>query len=152
MVTRIIADVGALGTFLGVVFAGVQLIYNRRQARTQFEDGMTGVYRSLAAELHVEVFFDAPISREIVQAHRAVFYRYFDLCNEQAFLAERRRSAFRTAWCEDINPSVGEDFHEFKRVLKALFEDPCKSGRLQGGRGVAEQPCGSPRLVSSDLA
>jgi hypothetical protein len=139
MVTSVLADIGALGTFFGVVFAGVQLVYSRHQARTTFEDGVTSLYRKLASELPVEVFFNSTVAPEIVKAHRAVFYRYFDLCNEQAFLFEQERvssetweqwrdgmkgnmgrSAFKQAWYQEIQPYVGDDFQEFKRVLAGL--------------------------------
>src|SRR4051794_25604227 len=121
MTTTVLRDIGALGTFLGVVFAGAQLFYNRRQARTQFEDGLTAVYRSLVAELPVEFFLEGPAGQGVVTAHRSAFYRYFDLCNEQAFLHEQgrvsdetwlqwrdgikgnfSRKAFQVAWFEEI--------------------------------------------------
>jgi hypothetical protein len=134
--TTVLADIAALGTFLGVLFAGAQLVYNRRQARTQFEDSLTAAYRELTAELPIDVFLDGPIAREVVAAHRSVFYRYFDLCNEQVFLHDQgrisdatwtqwrdgiegnfARPAFRAAWFDDIAPHVGSDFQELRRIV-----------------------------------
>jgi hypothetical protein len=132
VVTEILADVGAIGTAVGVAFAGSQLVFNRRQSRTQFEDGLTSLYRELVAELPVEAFFKVEVPDEVVHARRAVFYRYFDLCNELAFLYEQnrisdntweqwkggiaanmRRSAFSKAWLNEIEPYVDGDFREF---------------------------------------
>jgi hypothetical protein len=157
VVTKVLADVAALGTFFGVVFAGVQLVYNRHQARTQFEDNLTALYRSIVSELPVEVFFSEPVSDEIVKKHLPVLYRYFDLCNEQAFLFEEDRIndetweqwkegidgnmgrfAFKTAWYEEIEPNIDEDFQEFKDVLKSLGRPASReragqrSGELEG--------------------
>ena len=128
-----------MGTAVGVAFAGSQLVFNRRQSRTQFEDGLTSLYRELVAELPVEAFFKMEVADEIVQEHRAVFYRYFDLCNEQAFLHEQHRisqitweqwkggieanmerSAFRKAWLNEIEPHVDGDFEEFRRMLPPM--------------------------------
>jgi hypothetical protein len=91
LTTRILTDFAAIGTFLGVVFAAWQLLLTRQQAKTEFEDRVTELYRTLAASLPVEVFFDEPVDQAIVESHRSVFYRYFDLCNEQAFLHEQHR-------------------------------------------------------------
>jgi hypothetical protein len=136
LVNHVLTDIAAVGTALGVGFTAWQLLLNREQARTEFEDRMTETYRALVASLPVEVFFDLPVDREIVADHIGVFYRYFDLCNEQAFLRKQNRisdetweqwrdgmegnmgrDAFATAWHELIEPNIGKDFQEFKCVL-----------------------------------
>jgi hypothetical protein len=138
LVSKILTDAAAIGTFLGVLFAGWQLWLNRQQAKTEFEDRMTELYRALAAQLPVEVFFDKQIDRDVITANRAIFYRYFDLCNEQAFLHKRgrirdhtwiewqdgirgnmERHAFDTAWHEEIGPHIGKDFQDFRDELVA---------------------------------
>jgi hypothetical protein len=35
-----------------------------------------------------------------------------------------RRPAFETAWIQEIEPSIGDDFDEFRRVLDALDHWP----------------------------
>jgi hypothetical protein len=140
LITRILVDGAAVGTCIGVFVAALQLRLNGQQAKTEFEDRMTEVYRDLAAQLPVEVFFsDTEVEPELVQEKREVFYRYFDLCNEQAFLRRRRRirrrtweewqagikgnmgrDAFDYAWYELIEPHIGEDFEDFKKVLEEV--------------------------------
>jgi hypothetical protein len=46
----------------------------------------------------VEALFGECLQTEQQQRHLPDFYRYFDLCNEQAFLFERGRVT-RTTWC-----------------------------------------------------
>jgi hypothetical protein len=133
---EVLTALGTLLTALGVAFAGVQLILNRRQARSQFEDDLTSVYRELVALLPVDAFFDETIASNIVSEHLSVFYRYFDLCNEQVFLhakgrvseetwhewrsgiiANMRRPAFEAAWSE-IEPHISGDFQELRELTK----------------------------------
>jgi hypothetical protein len=149
LVTKLLADVAAIGTFLGVVFAGWQLLLSRQQARSEFEDRLTGRYLAVAADLPVEMFFGEQVDPEIVRLHRAAFYRYFDLCNEQAFLHEQgrisdatwvqwrdgmkgnfARPAFHAAWFDEIAPHVGDDFEELKRVLDTFpkYRNPPAAG------------------------
>jgi hypothetical protein len=139
LVTKILVDIGSLGTAGGVMVTAIQLWLNRREARSQFEEGLTSRYRDLVRELPAGAFLDEDVPIEEIRNARSAFYRYFDLCNEQAFLNEEgrisedtwrqwedgiasnmRRRAFRKAWCEEIEPKIGGDFEELKRVLGGL--------------------------------
>jgi hypothetical protein len=151
MVTDILVDAGSLATAVGVIFAGAQLWISRRQSRTQFEESLSSRYRDIVSQLPVGAFLDEAMSPDELQEARSAFYRYFDLCNEQAFLNEQgrisdeaweqwrdgiesnmRRRAFEAAWSE-IEPKIGGDFDEFRRVLASL-----PSG-LPSGRSEARQ-------------
>jgi hypothetical protein len=158
VISTVLGDVGALGTAVGAAFIGAQIGVSGRQARTQFEDGMTSIYRGLVAELPVQVFFDQAVAQELVAEKLSVFYRYFDLCNEQAFLHEQgrvsdqtwrqwrdgiegniTRSAFKAAWAE-IGLKVGEDFQELRRLLESIAEAarrPFEAAPEQNGGGEA---------------
>jgi hypothetical protein len=139
LVTKILVDIGSLGTAVGVIVTAIQLGLNRRQAVGQFEEGLTSRYRDLVRELPAGAFLDEEVPIEEIRKARGAFYRYFDLCNEQAFLNEEdrisedtwkqwedgigsnmRRPAFRKAWSEEIEPKIGSDFEELRRVLARL--------------------------------
>jgi hypothetical protein len=143
VVSEVLVDIGSLGTAAGVIVTASQLWINRRQARTQFEDGLTARYRDLVRELPIGAFLDGEMETDELRAALGVFYRYFDLCNEQAFLHEEgrvshasweqwrdgiesnmRRPAFRTAWLREIQPRIGDNFDEFRRVLDSLKDWP----------------------------
>jgi hypothetical protein len=153
LVTEILVDVGSLGTAGGVIVTAIQLGLNRGQARSQFEEGLTPRYRDLVRELPVGAFLDEEVPIEEIRNARGAFYRYFDLSNEQAFLNEEgrisedtwqqwedgiasnmRRPAFRKAWGEEIEPKIGNDFDELRRVLAGL--DP-GSRELRGSESRA---------------
>jgi hypothetical protein len=138
---------GILLTAAGVVAAVIQLHWNGQQTRRQFEESLTDRYRQLVAELPVWVFFDddlAPEQRDVVNDPETLsaFYRYFDLCNEQAFLHRQRRidaatweewldgiatnvrrEAFRYAWEDKLVGRIGSDFGDFR----AIYEDVVRS-------------------------
>jgi hypothetical protein len=138
---------GILLTAAGVIAAVVQLHRNGQQARRQFEESLTDRYRQLVAELPVWAFFDDDLTPEqhaVVNDPKTLssFYRYFDLCNEQAFLHRQRRldtatweewldgivtnvrrEAFRHAWEDKLVGHIGSDFGDFR----AIYEDVVRS-------------------------
>jgi hypothetical protein len=137
--SEVLVAIGTLGTAAGVALTAWQLILNRWQARTQFEDGLTERYRDLVRELPIGAFLNEELSEEEMRDARGVFYRYFDLCNEQAFLSSKnrvsdptwsewldgiesnmRRKAFQTAWLDEMAPCIGGDFVEFRAVLEGF--------------------------------
>jgi len=91
------------------IFAGVQIAISRRHARTGFEDALTAEYRRLVAEMPVEALLRRGITSAKVQEHLGVFYRYFDLCNEQAFLASEGR--VRSATWEEWKDGIASNMH-----------------------------------------
>jgi hypothetical protein len=133
----IITDLGTCVTAAGVSAAFVQLRLNQRQARTGFEDQLASGYRQLIAELPVDAMLDKKLTPSEDRDALSVFYRYFDLCNEQVFLhasgrvsdatwAEWRqgietnptRPAFRAAWCT-LSAAILGDFRQFREKFKA---------------------------------
>jgi hypothetical protein len=157
MISEVLIDIGSLGTAVAVVFTGRQLRFNRRQARTQFEDGLTSRYRDLVGELPIGAFLNEDVPADEIRKALSAFYRYFDLCNEQAFLHEEgrisdetweewrdgiesnmRRRAFKTVWLQEIEPKIAGDFDELRRVLKHLPtwpNDDERAVRTEGERG-----------------
>ena len=129
-----IAAVGSIATAAGVWFAYEQLQHAKDHAQTDFEDNFSREYRTIMAEIPVvALFVDGPT--EIRQAELLAFYRYFDLCNEQLFLAKLGRVSedtrgqweegirgnlqlptFSTAWRE-IAVKLPEDYLEELRAL-----------------------------------
>ena len=108
MVTEILIDIGSLGTAVAVVFTGGQLWFNGRQARTQFEDGLTSRYRDLVGQLPIGAFLNEDVSTEELRKALSAFYRYFDVCNEQAFLHEKGRISDETwqEWRDGIESNM----------------------------------------------
>lgn len=123
-----------IATAVGVAVAAYQLLVARQQARTAFEDSLSTQYRQVIERLPMEALFGEQVSRSDVMALLPHFYRYFDLCNEQAFLhrhgriskktwanweegilANLSRPAFEVAWSEVAARAKG-DF-DYLRVL-----------------------------------
>ncbi len=121
-----------------------QLRTAEEQARTAFEDDLSREYRTIIGELPPEAFY---VKGEVTpsEATRRAFYRYFDLSNEQLFLAREGRvsdatveqwkdgirgnlerlPAFRAAWA-DIADRVPDDF--FEDLSKLVPPDSSTSG------------------------
>jgi hypothetical protein len=126
----------------------------KKQALTSFEDDLTCEYRSIVGELPAEAFYiDGEL--ELNEAKRRAFYRYFDLSNEQLFLARLGRvsqatceqwrdgivgnlrlPAFRAAW-HDVEPHIPKDFFEDLRGLIAEAAGGARCLR-EGGRSPAK--------------
>lgn len=119
---------------LGVFAAIWQLRLLKQQSRTTFEDSLVDEYRRIAAELPLEALLGADLPRRRARAALPVFYRYFDLCNQQAFLhnegrvsvatwtqwrdgiqSNMRRPAFARAWAE-IAARANGDFKELQAL------------------------------------
>ena len=123
--------VGAVGVFI----AAWQISTAKKQAETAFEDTLAKEYRELAARLPTKALLGESLSD---QEHEMCFdemYHYFDLCNEQVFLAQTnrisgktwkfwedgiksnlRRAAFARAWSE-IAARSGNDFSELRSIV-----------------------------------
>jgi hypothetical protein len=131
-------DVAALATAGGVFVAVWQLWESRKVAKAQFEDSLNTQYRALLAELPLDALLGRELSAAELSSSLRVFYRYFDLSNEQAFLHERSRvrsetwanwrdgitqnmarPAFRQAW-EKLLPDIDGSFDELKVVVRTL--------------------------------
>jgi hypothetical protein len=117
-----------IATAIGVAVAAYQLRNSRRQATTSFEDSLNTQYRQVIAQLPIEALFGEPLKQDLsgLLPH---FYRYFDLCNEQAFLFSLGRVSEKTwkNWEEGIKgnmarPAFKAAWHEVARRAKGDFE------------------------------
>ena len=130
-----------LATAVAVIFtafgawAGVrQLRLLEQQSVTSFEDGLVDAYRGIAKDLPLDALLGADVGAEEVEKHLPAFYRYFDLCNQQAFLRKQgriraetwrlwqegivsnlQRPAFALAWAEIASRAKG-DFDELRAL------------------------------------
>jgi hypothetical protein len=137
--------VSGVATAIGVAVAAYQLLVARKQAATTFEDSLTVQYREIVAELPLEALFGESLPADQLHSLSPHFYRYFDLCNEQAFLyrsrritrktwsnweegilTNMRRPAFAQAWAE-VARRATDDFDELRRL--------CSPGTLHGDGG-----------------
>ena len=139
----------AFGTFFTAVAVGVgvlqlkttenELELIQKQARTSFEDDLSREYRSIVATLPAEAFYRGGIKKLDDQTRRA-FFRYFDLSNEQLFLAKLGRissetqeqwedgilgnlrlPAFANAWTELLE-HLPDDFFDDLRAFLATTD------------------------------
>ena len=136
--TITLQDVAAIATAGAVIVAVWQLWESRKVARTQFEDSLNAQYRALLAELPLDAVLGRRLSTEALASSLRVFYRYFDLSNEQAFLHDTKRvrsvtwanwrdgiaqnmarPAFRQAW-EQLLPDLDGSFDELKVIARKI--------------------------------
>lgn len=140
-ILELLSAVSSLATAIGVGVAANQLRVTRRQSVTTFEDSLTVQYREIAATLPLPALLGEPLTTQEYEDHLKYFYRYFDLCNEQAFLHKNgrvsettwefwkdgiltnlRRPAFAQAW-KEIAHRAKDDFNEL-RLLCPANTDP----------------------------
>jgi len=125
-----LSAIANIATAVGVGVAAWQLLAARRQATSAFEDSLTSQYRTLTERLPLQALLGEPLSASELQPSLLHFYRYFDLCNEQAFLhkhgrisrptwenwregivANMERPAFKSAWSEVARRAQGDFDH-----------------------------------------
>jgi hypothetical protein len=68
-----------------------QIRESRLNAITSFEDAMDKEYRELIRRLPTQLMLGSDLTESLIQEHLDEFYYYFDLCNQQAFLRQRKR-------------------------------------------------------------
>ena len=131
---EVFSMIGGIATAVGVAVAAWQIWLARKQSVTSFEDSLAKEYRELTATLPTKALLGLPLTDEEHAKYFDEFYRYIDLCNEQAFLHETgrisedtwtfwnagiasnmARPAFRRAWREIAERAEG-DFSELRRV------------------------------------
>lgn len=139
----LLSALASFATAIAVIVAAWQLVLTQRQAVTTFEDALAKEYRDIAATLPVKALLGEALSDEEQAESFEEFYRYLDLCNQQAFLKKAgrvtgktwdfwrdgiasnlSRPAFAKAWSEISQRSNG-DFSE----LRELFLPERKSSR-----------------------
>lgn len=139
---ELLSALSSIATAIGVGVAAYQLRVTRKQSVTAFEDSLTAQYRQVASTLPLKALLGESLKDEEHQAHLQYFYRYFDLCNEQAFLHKNgrisaktwefwkdgiitnlRRPAFAAAW-EEVARRAKDDFNEL-RTLCPINAESC---------------------------
>jgi hypothetical protein len=103
-----LSALASIATAVGVAVAAYQLLIARQQALTSFEDSLNSQYRAVIERLPLEALFGEPVAPVEIQTHLPTFYRYFDLCNEQAFLHKHGRISTKTwrNWEEGIKTNM----------------------------------------------
>lgn len=123
-----------------LILMALQIFEARTEARKNFEDGLAKEYRGLASKIPTKAFFGEALSDKEYADHLDEMYRYFDLCNHQAFLAKSKRvspetwefwkdgitsnmkrPAFEKAWSEIAARSSG-DFSELRAIVPPIIK------------------------------
>ena len=134
----ILSAAANVATAIGVGVAAWQLFFARRQATTSFEDSLTSQYRTLIERIPMQALLGEPMNAQDLQGLLPHFYRYFDLCNEQAFLHKNgrvsketwenwkdgmlsnlQRPAFGSAWSE-VARRAPNDFDHLRELCPPL--------------------------------
>jgi hypothetical protein len=123
-----LSAVSSLATAVGVAVAAYQLFVVRRQAMTSFEDSLNSQYRTAIERLPIQALFGERLLPDEQAGLLPHFYRYFDLCNEQAFLFSLGRVSAKTwrNWEEGIKsnfarPAFSIAWEEVARRAKNDF-------------------------------
>lgn len=131
---EVLSALSSIATAVGVAVAAYQLFVTRRQATTTFEDTLNTQYRQAIERLPIEALFGDKLKDQDQAELLPHFYRYFDLCNEQAFLfglgrvsdktwhnweegikGNMARPAFASAWSEVARRANG-DFDSLRQL------------------------------------
>src|SRR5215207_5910472 len=107
-VTELINTISGVATALGVAVAAYQLLVVKKQATTTFEDSLNSQYRAAIERIPLEALFGEKLRPGDIHDLLPHFYRYFDLCNEQAFLRQHGRITTKTwkNWEEGIKSNL----------------------------------------------
>jgi hypothetical protein len=102
----IFAGIAAAATVVtagGVAVAARQVQLTKEQAQLDFEDDLAREYRSIIRDLPAQAFMERETTISSADELNA-FFRYFDLSNEQLYLASRDRvsEGAITAWEQGI--------------------------------------------------
>jgi hypothetical protein len=126
---ELLSAVSNFATALGVAVAASQLFATRRQALTSFEDSLNSQYRAVIERIPMEALLGEPVRGAELIGLLPHFYRYFDLCNEQAFLFKRERVSENTwkNWEEGIasnlsRPAFAAAWSEIARRAPSDFD------------------------------
>lgn len=138
--SNVATAVAAVFTAFGAWAAVRQLRLLEQQSATSFEDGLVDEYRDIAKELPLDALLGVDMGPQEVAAVLSVFYRYFDLCNQQVFLHKQgrirtetwrlwrdgivsniQRPAFARAWAEIAAKATG-DFDELRALCPPRSE------------------------------
>ena len=106
--TDVVSAFSSTVTAVGVCLAWRSLRATRDIARVQFEDSLSREYRELMSSLPIGALLGQTLDEVEAADHLGRFYRYLDLCNEQAFLFQRKRVSESTwnEWLEGIRTNL----------------------------------------------
>ena len=140
-----VSDIASIATALGVGVGAVQLIISQRQTVTAFEDSLNHEYRKLVSTIPTQALLGEDLDQEAHEKHLDEFYHYFDLCNSQVFLRQKKRISKKTwdFWCDGIRSNLerpafrrawtnigvraGDDFSELKKLIAEGYQTDPKS-------------------------
>ena len=131
----------SMATAVAVFLAWWQILQARKQSVVQFEDQLSGQYRTLAQRLPIEALLGEELEESRYRAALPEFCHYIDLTNEQIFLRRSgriskytwknwsegirwnlSRPAFARAWKEIANRSP-ESFEGIRKLIANNFKD-----------------------------
>lgn len=113
-----IQTIASVATAVGVAIAAWQLWVTKQQAQSQFEDSFSEQYRRIAAQVPLSALLGRSLSNPDLESSLRAFYEYFDLSNEQAFLAARKRLRSET-WS---NRREGIEQHFARPAFKQAWQ------------------------------
>jgi hypothetical protein len=154
-----VSALASAATAIGVYFTWKQIKLAREQARIQFEDQLSAEYRGLIQALPTNALLGRRLSEEDdCKAALSVFYRYFDLSNEQAFLYDQKRvdektwgfwragieqnlqtPAFEAAW-DEISQHAGDRFRELQYHVPLARRPKLSAADAQQIRSIVPSP------------
>lgn len=132
---ELVQSIASTATAVGVAIAAWQLLVTKRQAQSQFEDSFVEQYRQITRDLPLKALLGRTLDDQELETSLRTFYNYFDLSNEQAFLAAKgrlrketwanwregieqhfARPAFAQAW-QHLSPDLDGSFNDLKALL-----------------------------------
>ena len=127
---ELVQTIASIATAIGVALAAWQLLITRRQAQSTFEDSLIEQYRAIASNLPLEALLGRTLNESALDESLRAFYNYFDLSNEQAFLAAQGRLRTQTwaNWREGIQqhlgrPAFAQAWQRLAPDLEGSFDD-----------------------------
>jgi hypothetical protein len=107
--------ISSIATAAGVCVAAWQLWAGRKLAQTSFEDGLDQQYRNLVKDIPVDALIGETV-KDHKEELREIIYNYLDLCNEQAYLRQKKRIS-KNRW-KDWNEGIRDNLAKpaFKEV------------------------------------
>jgi hypothetical protein len=125
-----VETIAGIATAIGVALGALQLYFNRRQERAEFEDELAREYRQLCQRLPPEALLGIQCAEQDVHASLANFLHYFLLTNDQVFLRQRGRITRKTwnDWRAGIasnlaRPAFATSWLYIKEHSKNSFEE-----------------------------
>ncbi|MBY0312978.1 MAG: hypothetical protein K2W85_12980 [Phycisphaerales bacterium] len=138
MVLDVINAIAGFMTAIGVILVFVQMHTGARKDRQNFEDGFVKEYRELIAALPMYALLGKSPLTPLTDSDLLPFYRYFDLCNQQAFMFEKNRIGEEVwaDWLDGIKDNLSMPaFAEAWRVIKDQRNDSFSELRRLESKG-----------------